>query len=155
MKIARGCLPLLAFILCGCTTVTPPAVVASPFVETVNIKQLMEWVIDPTVDVIWDSVKYIDTVDGTKVIAPHTDAEWDTVRNAAANLAESSNLLMIQHRARKGKEWQAAATSLRLAATDAMHAAQAKDQQGLFDAGGHIYNACSACHFAYAQHLRN
>ena len=155
MKTALCLIPILVTVLCSCTSVATPAVVPSPFAETVNIKELMEWVIDPTVDVIWDSVKYIETAEGTKEIAPRTPQEWEAVRNAAAALAESSNLLMIQQRAREGKEWLAAATSLRIAATGAMQAAQEKDQKRLFDAGGNIYNACSACHFSYAQHLRN
>src|SRR6266850_308978 len=49
-----------------------------------SLKQLMEWVIDPAADAVWDPVKTIITEQGTKEIAPQTQEEWDAVRNGGA-----------------------------------------------------------------------
>ena len=82
-------------VLCvlGCSTAPQPG----PVIE---LSQLMEWVIDPAADVVWDSVKTIATEEGTKEIAPRTQEEWDAVRNAAAVLAEAGSSLMSEGRAR-------------------------------------------------------
>jgi hypothetical protein len=142
--------------LFGCAQLPPAAAPAAPpFAAVADLKQLMEWVIDPAVDVVWDSVKSISTETGTKEVAPHTDEEWDAVRNAAMTVAESANLLMIPGRARDGREWMNAARGLSVAADRARTAAEARNVDALFAAGGDIYNACSACHRRYAPHLSN
>ncbi len=110
----------------------------------------MTWVIDPAADVVWDSVATIMTEAGTKDIAPHTDEEWAAVRNSAAIVAESGNLLMIEGRARDRDKWMTAARRLAVAANQALKAAEAKNVDSLFAAGGDIYNACAACHQRYA-----
>jgi soluble cytochrome b562 len=109
----------------------------------------MEWVIDPTVDVIWDSVKTIMTQSGTKEIKPETDEQWAAVRNAAATLTESGNMLLIEGRARDQTEWTSAARRLITTADQALKAAEARNVEALFNAGGEIYKACAACHQRY------
>jgi hypothetical protein len=113
----------------------------------------MEWVIDPAADVIWDSVKTISTEAGTREIAPQNDEQWAAVRNAAATLTEAGNVLMIEGRARDQKEWMNAAQGLIKTADGALKAAQAKDKEALFAAGGEIYTVCRGCHQQYAAHL--
>src|SRR4051812_5351153 len=153
----RKILPVVLFnIVClsGCEAPRPPAPPAAPpYTTTLSLKQVMEWVIDPAVDVIWDSVKSVITEKGTQEIAPHTDAEWDKVRDAAATLMEASNALMIEGRARDQKEWMAAARRLGESANQALKAAQAKNTEALFNEGGNIYKACAACHSRFAPHL--
>jgi hypothetical protein len=140
--------------LSGCEAPPPPAPpAAAPYNTTLAVKQVMEWVIDPAADVIWDSVKSIITDKGTQEIAPHTDAEWDKVRDGAATLIEASNALMIDGRARDKKEWMTAARRLGDAASEALKAAQSKNTEALFNEGGNIYKACAACHSRYATHL--
>ena len=152
MRTLLRLIPLGSVLLCGCNAPLPsPA--APPFHAVVAMKQLMEWVIDPAADVIWDSVKTVMTEKGTQEIAPQTDEQWDAVRNGAATLAESGNLLMIDGRARDGKEWMRAARRLMDAADQARKAAEAKKADALFAAGGVVYNACRACHQQYAPHL--
>lgn len=153
MRITRRWLSILALLMCGCTSMSPPPTPAPPFTQVVELKQLMEWVIDPATDVIWDSTKTIINAEGTREIAPRTQEEWDVVRNAAATVAEAGNLLMIEGRARDRKQWMNAARGLTVAATRALKAAEAKNTTALFDAGGDIYNACSACHARYAAQL--
>ncbi len=135
---------------CGDLPAPPPASAVRP---VLSLKQLMEWVIDPAADAVWDSVKTIITEQGTKEIAPQTQEQWDAVRNGAAMLAESSNLLMMHTRARDQGEWIAAASRLAESAAKALRAAGSKDAAGVFAAGGEIYDACSACHRRYAPQL--
>jgi hypothetical protein len=113
----------------------------------------MEWVVDPAVDVIWDSVATIYTEAGTREVAPHTDEQWAAVRNSAATVAESGNLLMMEGRARDRTEWMSAARALTVAANRALEAAESRNVKALFTAGEGIYDACSACHLRYASHL--
>lgn len=136
--------------LFGCSAVPPSGGTAPPFNVVVNVKQLMEWVIDPAVDVIWDSVSTTYTESGAKEVAPRTDEEWANVRNNAAIVAESGNLLMIEGRARDQQEWMRAARRMTNAANGALKAAEAKNVGALFEAGEDIYHACTACHQRYA-----
>ncbi len=117
---------------------------------TLTLKQVMEWVIDPNADVVWDSVKSISNAKGTTEIYPRTDAQWEAVRNSAATLVEAGNLLMVEGRAKDDKQWMAYSQRLSRMAEVALKAAQDKNKDALFDAGGNIYNACKACHDKYA-----
>src|SRR5437870_4709683 len=145
---------LAAALQFGCSEApklpAPPASAARP---VLSLKQLMEWVIDPAADAVWDPVKTIITEQGTKEIAPQTQEEWDAVRNGAAMLVESSNLLTMHTRARDQGEWIAATRRLAGAAEKALRAAESKDAAGVFAAGGESYDACSACHRRYAPQL--
>jgi hypothetical protein len=132
----------------GCGTQSKPA--ASVFKPALDMKQLMAWVIEPNADVVWASVGTVVTAEGEEEHAPQTDAEWNAVRNAAAAVAESGNLLMVEQRARDHGAWMTSAHSLIDSATQAMQAAAAKDKEALFTAGGDVYLACSACHAKYA-----
>jgi hypothetical protein len=148
---ASRLLLLAAALQSGCAEApAPPAGEVRP---ALSLKQLMEWVIDPAADAVWDSVKTIITEQGTREIAPQTQEQWDAVRNGAALLAESSNLLMMQTRARDQGEWIAAARRLAGTAQKALKAAESKNAAGVFAAGGEIYEACSACHRRYAPQL--
>jgi hypothetical protein len=151
MRTILGLIALGTALLFGCSVLQPPASpTAPPFSPVVSMKQLMEWVIDPAADVIWDSVGTIYTEAGTKELAPRTEEQWAAVRNSAAIVAESANLLMMEGRARDGREWMAAARRLTVAANRALKAAEAKNVDALFTAGEDIYHACSACHQRYA-----
>jgi hypothetical protein len=141
-------IPVSMLLILGCSAPPPPA--APPFAAVVNLKQLMEWIVDPAADVIWDSVKSVITESGTKEIAPQTDEQWAAVRNGAATLAESANLLMMEGRARDNKEWMTAALRLSTSADHALKAAEAKKVDALFTAGEEIYHACDGCHQRYA-----
>jgi len=145
---------LAAAVQFGCGAAPKPAAPPASAVRPVlSLKQLMEWVIDPAADAVWESVKTIVTEQGTKEIAPQTQEQWDAVRNGAAMLIESSNLLMMQTRARDQGEWIAAARRLAETAAKALKAAESKDAAAVFAAGGEIYDACSACHRRYAPQL--
>ena len=154
MRFFLRLIPVSLAMLVGCSPPPPPPPPAPPYNTTLALKQVMEWVLDPAADVIWDSVKSIITEKGTQEIAPKTEAEWDAVRNAAATLVEAGNLLMQQGRAKDQKEWMAAARRLSDASGEALKAAQAKNTVALFDEGGNIYKTCASCHARYAQQLQ-
>ena len=140
-----------AALIAGCNPPPPvqPAPAAPPYTATLSLKQVMEWVIDPAADEVWESVAIIITDKGENQKAPKTDEEWAKVRNGAATLVESGNMLMTQIRARDDKYWMFAAKRMSDAAAISLKAAENKDVAALFDSGATIYNACSACHAKY------
>jgi hypothetical protein len=144
MKFKIFVLFLCTSFLLGCGPKTPETNTA------LSLKQLMEWVIDPNADLLWDSVKTISNAKGTTEIYPKTDAQWEAVRNSAAVLVESGNLLVIEGRAKDNKQWANYAKQLSKAAEGALKAAENKNKDDLFDAGGSIYSACKSCHDKYA-----
>jgi hypothetical protein len=134
----------------GCSAPAAP-----PFKPVADNKLLMQAVVDPNADVIWEAVKTILTPESTEEIRPKTDEQWTAVRNSAIALAESGNLLMLAPRAKDSGEWMKAAQQLVETGTDAMHAAEAKNPDRLFTIGGDIYEACSNCHQKYMEAIVN
>ena len=158
---------------------------------TATIQDLMDGIIDPSADVLWDSVAYIATTKGIEDRQPRTDEEWKTVRNSAITLIEAANLLHMPGRrvAEVPGAAQASTGLTAVAPTPAIDAApglgelshaeiqqridsthdaftqfarnlqdaglkalaaiNARDAQGLMDAGGTIDEACEACHVTY------
>jgi hypothetical protein len=120
-----------------------------------DTKLLMQAVIDPNADIVWDAVKTIDTAKGTEEIRPRTDEEWAVVRNAAVAVAESGNLLMMVPRAKDGGDWMKLAQQMIDTGHEAIKAAEAKNADRLFTVGGDIYDSCSACHRQYMDAIVN
>jgi hypothetical protein len=138
-------------LACAQTGDSPSVSPSPPFREVAGIKLLMNSTVDPQSDILWDSVGTILTVDGEQEIRPQTDEEWTAVRNAAVVLAESGNLLMMERRAMDTGKWMDFSGSLIDSSEEALEAADARDPEALFEAGGHIYEACLACHETYIQ----
>ncbi|TNF82414.1 MAG: hypothetical protein EP301_11935 [Gammaproteobacteria bacterium] len=108
----------------------------------------MSWVLDPLADVIWRSAGTITTVDGVEDLAPTTQEGWDSVRNAAATIAEIGNVLQIPGYS-QGDDWNEYAQGLTRIGMRLIEAAEQKDDQKVFDYGGQLYNVCVACHQLY------
>jgi cytochrome c556 len=171
--IAITAAPLL---LAGCAqTAAPPAIApAAPFEPSASIQELMQAIVDPSADALWDSVSTEVGPNGTEERQPRTPEEWDTVRRYAIALSEAANLL-VQPRAvsHDGKledahvagindaaqvrtaiaadpaAFAAHARALHAAAREAVVAIDARDVQRLLDAGERIDAACEACHSRY------
>lgn len=126
-----------------------------PFKPVADTKLLMQSVVDPTADEIWDAVRTIITKDGTQEIRPKTAEEWLAVRNHAVALAESGNLLMMVPRAKDGGEWMQRSRELVETSERAIRAAEARNADELFTVGGDIYQACSNCHQKYLESIVN
>jgi hypothetical protein len=173
------CLFLLTaavFIIAACNKAQPaPAAPAGPpFRPTASIKDIMDSLVDPSADVLWESVATIVSAKGTEERRPRTDEEWATVRRNAVRLVEATNLLIMdgRHVAKPGEKSENPgielepeqmeklinddrpafikfAQGLHDAAMPALTAIEAKNAEGLLDAGELIDNACENCHLKY------
>jgi cytochrome c556 len=146
----------------------------SPYIPTATIKEIMDSMVAPTAQVLWDAVGVTVTEKGTVEKVPETDQEWATLRQNAVTLAEATNVLIIPGRhvdepgaqtaAQTGElappqiearikmdrmAWIAHAHVLHVAAMQAIKAIDAKDVQGLTDVGGTIDEACETCHLQF------
>ena len=150
MRIAVFVVLTGAVSLAGCGGPAPP-----PFKAVVDTKLLMQSIVDPNADLIWEAVKTIDSEKGIEDIRPRTDEQWTAVRNAAVTVTESGNLLMMSPRAKDGGEWMKRAQAMIDSGEAAIRAAEAKNPERLFTVGGDIYEACSNCHREYLDAIVN
>jgi hypothetical protein len=148
--ILRFALVVALVVASGGCGAQPP-----PFKPVADNKLLMQSVVDPNADVIWESVKTIITAQGTEEIRPRTEADWTAVRNASVALAESGNLLMMAPRAKDAGDWMRLSQELIDTSQSAIRAAESKDADRLFTVGGDIYDACSHCHQKYMDAIVN
>src|SRR5438874_2123773 len=95
-----------ATILGGCGDPPPP------YRPVADVKQLMKGIVDPSADVVWESVATIFTKSGVEDRRPKNDEEWANVRNHAMMLTEAGNLLMMPTRAKDGDQWMKMAQEL-------------------------------------------
>jgi len=119
------------------------------FKPVATVRQLMEATIHPSAEVLFDAVGTIVSASGVEEIAPKNDEEWMTVRNSALTLAESGNLLMIGDRPRDRDNWMKMSQALVDVGVVALKAAEAKNPEALFEAGGQVYVVCQKCHDYY------
>ena len=163
---------LTVFVVMACNRTQPPA--ASALRPTSTIKDLMDSLVDPSADALWDSVATIVSAAGTEERQPKTPEEWANVRRRAISLVEATNLLIMEgrHVAKPGEKaeneevelgpeeieklingdrtsWINNAHALNDAAMVALKAIDAKNAMGLLDAGEGIDTACENCHLKY------
>lgn len=134
----------LAALAVSCGGPAPP-----PLRLHADVKQLMASVVDPSADIVWESVGTIDTPEGTEEIRPQSNEEWDAVQNAAWILVETGNSLMIGNRPKDTGDWMRFAQEFSDISLKAARAAEAHDAEALFTAGSDIYLACTQCHTEY------
>jgi hypothetical protein len=168
----------VTFGLAACTEQTAPKPVAPvpQYQLTATVQDLMEGLIDPSADELWDSVAYIANSKGIEDRQPRTAEQWQAVRTSAVNLIEAANLLSMpgrivahdppNHPPQPGPGELSHAESqklidanhegfvqfahvLQIAGGEALAAIDAKNAQGLMDSGTTIDNACEACHVTY------
>jgi hypothetical protein len=142
--------------------------------HTATIKDIMDSMVDPSGDFLFESVQEIADENGIREKAPQTDEEWEEVRHRAFILLEAPNLLtmegrIVAHPNEKSKNPQVElqpeeiqklvdgdrpsfirrARRLQDAATLALKAADAKDKDALFKAIDGVDKACENCHLHY------
>jgi hypothetical protein len=151
---------------------------AAPYRLTATVQDLMDGIVDPSADALWDSVAYIATTRGVEDRRPRTEEEWKAVRYSAITLIEAANLLsmpgrkvavlhgapgtdtppgpgelthaQIQQRMDSAHAgFEQFARNLQDAGLQALAAIDAKDADRLLDAGGIIDSACEACHVTF------
>jgi hypothetical protein len=166
-------LSLSALVASGCGSRQEPQR-QSAYRPTATIKDIMDSIVDPGADVLWNSVATIISAAGTEERQPRTDEEWAMVRRSAVQLVEATNLLRIPGRqvARPGEKsanphielepaviqklivedpatWAKLIDGLHDAAAPALNAINAKNVSDLFDAGDKLEKACESCHQHY------
>lgn len=145
---------LMTCLLVGCGGGESTATSSVPFKPTTNMNNLMNWIIDPTADVIWLNSGWEITADGERELFPRSDEEWQKLVTASATLAESGNLLMVPGREggaeERAADWYAYSQSMIEVGNQLLKASQEQDKQAIFDLGGQLYQVCVACHARYA-----
>jgi hypothetical protein len=152
----------------------PAETAAVEFRTTATIKDIMDSVVDPSSDYLWDSVATIVTKKGTEERRPRTDEDWKQVRRRAIAMIEATNLLIMDGRlvAKAGEKSENPgielgpdeikavidsdrasfikfAHGLHDAGMKALAAIDKKDADALSDAGETIDEACEQCHLKY------
>ncbi len=97
--LALAGVSLLVAAACSAPAPAPAAKKEPPFRKTATIKDIMDSMVDPSADFLWESVATIVTRKGTEERRPRTDDEWKAVRRAAITLIEATNLLIMDGRA--------------------------------------------------------
>jgi hypothetical protein len=172
-----GLLLTCAVLFQQCTSkAAPSAADESTIKPIVSIKELMENIIDPIADNVFDAVGVDVSVKGVVETKPVTDDDWAKVRQGAVTLAEGSNLLKM-HRpvAPPGDKnnsngpnapelspeqiqskidgdralWNKHADDLRDEALKVLDIVKARDADALFQAGSRLDKVCENCHLEY------
>jgi hypothetical protein len=143
------------------------------FKPVATIKDIMDAMVDPAADELWDSVSITIDINGTTERYPKTDEEWKKVRGHALTLIEAPNLLMMARSvAKPGEEsenpevelspeaiqkaidgdresFRKMSFCLQETAIAALAAIDAKDKDKLLEVSGNIDHACERCHQTY------
>ena len=122
------CLAVATVCAVACGGPTPP-----PLKPVADVKQLMQFVVDPAADVYWEGVGSIVDQSGVTEIKPETEGEWAALVNSAYVIAESGNLLMLGARPKDGGEWMQMSRALVDAGEKAIRAAASHNPQAVFD----------------------
>ena len=175
---------MVGFVIVGgltlarCTAAPVPPAPKSDLKAIVSIKELMEDIVDPIADNIFDAVGSDIGEKGVVHIVPTTDDHWAKVRQGAVTLAEASILLkmprvvappgdpdqnnsagpnapelspaQIQAKIEQDRAlWNSFADELGKEALKVLDVVKRKDADALFEAGGEIDRACENCHLEY------
>jgi cytochrome c556 len=172
--VRQSCGLVLAGLLAfgGACSKTKPA--EPDLLKTATIKDIMDSMVDPSGDFMFESIQEIADERGITKKVPKTDEEWAEVRRRAFVLLEAPNLLTMQGRkvAQPGEKsknpqvelqpeeiqklldgdrpsFMRRARRLQDAAAMALKAVDAKDPDALFHAIDSIDKACENCHLHY------
>lgn len=177
--IAASLLLLSALALQRCSprpSASPASSTEAAFTPVLSVKELMEHVIDPVADWVFDAAVIDVSAKGIVETIPLTDDDWLRVERGAMILAESANLLKmtramvpagdksleqepggpeltpgeIETKVKNDPgQWRKQADLLRVAALESLAIARARDAKRLFDAGDKIDKACESCHLEF------
>jgi cytochrome c556 len=144
--------------------------------DSTPVQAIMDTVIDPSADALWDVAGTVITAKGSVVHQPRTPQDWTKARDLAQKVVAGAQRLQTPRPvgadghwkladastpgirtaaqiqddiARDPKRFYAAAARLQSTAQDAVNAIDKRDIPSLLDAGARIDAACEACHAAY------
>src|SRR5262245_33694432 len=86
---------ILLFGVAACNRAKPAESTLRP---TATVKDIMDSLVDPSADFLWESVATIVSAAGTEERRPRTDEEWTNVHRRAVALVEATNLLLMEGR---------------------------------------------------------
>jgi hypothetical protein len=114
-----------------------------------TVKQIMNGIVMPNAQVVYDAVGTVSDASGITETAPRNDKEWNSVADSAAALVESGNLLLMGERAVDNGDWVKMTHRFMERAKAALTAAQARKADDVFMAGGDLNLTCDSCHERY------
>lgn len=138
-----------------------------------SLQEIMDAIVDPAADGLWDAVETTVTADGEHTRIPKSDADWADVRRKLIVLRESASLLRVagrpvSHEAfaaeadgalnssqiaarirRDRAVFDAFATALGVTAQRALKAVEARDTDAMVRIGGDLDGVCEACHLHF------
>jgi len=157
----------------ACTS-QPPQPAQPEFKPTSTIREIMQSMVAPQADALWNAVSISITDKGLEEKAPETDEEWAAIRRQAVTLTEATNLILMSGRrvAKPGERaedpavqlspeqiealitedkesWTNFSHGLHDAVMVVVEAIDAKNAEALSNAGDGIEKACEACHLKY------
>jgi hypothetical protein len=183
MKVCR--LLALGVLAAACSSPKPsppvsPPQAAAPWGDqkpVVSVKELMQYMIDPASDYVFNSVSTVIDKRGRFVeTAPKTDEDWEKLKIGAVTMAEGVYLLKVPRPfAPPGDqnnsvgpeatelspaqilakveadpvEWNARIEALRNVGLQVIDIAKRRDVKELWDASENLDVACESCHASY------
>jgi len=179
-RLASGAVLLLALFTSQCKSSPEPtaegASLGADLTPLFSVKELMEHIIDPQADFIFEAVAVDVDARGVVETKPTSDEDWQRVQRATVLLAESTNLLKMPRRVAPegdrnelsgpGKPelapeqiqakldqdrrlWNTHVDQLRDELVKVLAIVKTRDSDKLFQAGSDIDRACEACHLEY------
>jgi hypothetical protein len=172
----------LLILSAACSSSDTPAAASQPaklwgdMTPIVSVKELMDGMIDPASDYVFDSIGTIITTEKTTEIQPRTDEDWQRIRIGAITMAEGVYLLKVPRRfAPVGDEnnsagpeaeewspaqitaklekdpvlWNAKIEALRNASLEVLDIVKKKDVNALWGACEDLDAACENCHLEF------
>jgi hypothetical protein len=158
----------------ACSSKAPSPPQAPDLLRLATIKDIMDSMVEPSGDFVFESVQEIADEQGITEKAPKTDREWENVRHHLFVLLEAPNLMTMGDRKAARPEDRSRypqvenqpeeiqklldadrpsfirrARRLQDAAALAMKAVDAKNKDALFHAINDIDKACENCHLHY------
>jgi hypothetical protein len=150
------------------------------FNTTATIRDVMDTLVDPSADELWNSVRFEVDEEGAREMRPESDEEWAALRRAAIAIIEGGNALMIPGRrvappgattefpayeylpdevaaklAENPGAWDGFAQGLQAAAMDMLQSIEARDADKLSEFGAALDEACETCHSLYWYRVQN
>jgi hypothetical protein len=165
----------LAVVLCLQGTATSnPLEMHGHIRHAQTIKQIMDSMIDPSAEALWDSVASYETLQHVEERSPRNDADWKSLRRRASTLVRAAHLLIppdlpVAEPGDQSKNpsvelspeqiealinsdrpaWTLLVTGLQTSATLVLNAIDKRSLKELRSANDALNVACEQCHQKY------